>query len=154
LSASDNNAFKLEEALKLGKEEFVPQSLKNEATQIALRSKLNKEAGKSSITGIAPAVKATGIIGTEILGKAVGSKVVQTPKDFTKKILGTPDTVLSKMGEVIDPVFGTVLQKAVTDTSKKDRLLWSLSQQPAFREAVQKYFDNEENTTQLQNIDN
>jgi hypothetical protein len=38
---------------------------------------------------------------------------------------------------------GATLEKALQDTTKRDRLLWSLSQQPAFREFFNEQEQNE-----------
>lgn len=152
LSPSENTSFKLEEALDLGKEEFISPVLKDEARQIALRSKLNKESGKMSITGLTPSVRGMGIIGTEQLAKVVGSKVAQSPKEFTKKMLNTSEAGLVNMASKLPKTFADSITNALKDSTKKDRLMWAISQQPAFREAVNRLTDSEE-TVNLEPLD-
>lgn len=149
----------LKEALEFAREEFVPTDLKNVATtEYGLRSKLNKQAeGASILNPIVPFIpvpsgKAIGIRGAEAFGTISNSNVVKSTKDFARKMINLDDAALSKLVTKVNPEFGTTLQKALQDVSKKDRLLWSLSQQPAFRQAVEKA-EREESTVELPTLD-
>lgn len=147
-SSAKNKAFNLKKALELGQEEFIPQTLKDDATNIALRNQLNKESGKMALTGIAPSVNAAGIIGAAALGKGTNviNKVVKKlPREFTRGILNTSEDGLYKMASKLPTEFSESMIKALQDTTKKDRLLWALAQQPAFREAVNKIEEDEIN---------
>jgi hypothetical protein len=138
LSPSENKAFKLDEALQLGQENFIPQTLKEDATNIALRSQLNKDSSRQALTGIAPSINAAGIIGAASLGKAsnIVSKLAKTPKDFTRDLLNYSEDKLYKLAAKMPTEFAESTINALKDTTKKDRLLWALAQQPAYREAM------------------
>lgn len=71
-------------------------------------------------------------------------------KEFTKNIISSDDAVLRQFANQMKASgnpYGDVLEKALQDTTKRDRLIWSLSQQPAFRAEYNKMFNttNEEN---------
>lgn len=132
---------------------FVNPETKQKAFDITDRVIMNKQADQLGLLSPLSTVRGTAIRTGAAVGRAAGSKITSSTADFTRKLLGTPDPILNKIGQTIDPIFRTTLQKAVQDTTKKDRILWSLSQQPAFREAVQKYYDNEENAVELQPLD-
>lgn len=65
-------------------------------------------------------------------------------KEFTKSIISSDDAVLRQFANQMKASgnpYGDVLEKALNDTTKRDRLIWSLSQQPAFRAEYNKIFN-------------
>ena len=76
------------------------------------------------------------------IGEAAGNVAnkMEPVADFTKRMVKLDDTVLASVAnkmkmsnEEAVKKFGTTLERAIQDTSKRDRLIWALSQQPEFR---------------------
>lgn len=87
-------------------------------------------------------------------GEAAGtvSRKVQPIKDFTKTIVKSDDAMLGNIAQRLQTSgdqnlakFGSTIEKALQDTTKRDRLLWSLSQQPAFRDYVNEITEEPQN---------
>ena len=91
-----------------------------------------------SITGLTPSMKALGIMGaaTAGTGRNIVSGVTKTPRDFTRGLLNYSEDKLYKLAAKMPTEFAESTINALKDTSKKDRLLWALAQQPAYREAM------------------
>lgn len=135
----------VEQALTYGQK--ITPELKESIKGFPIRKELLKDVkGEGGMFGGLINPKGVSIRTGEMLGKASSSKIVTLPKDFTKKILNSPDDVLRKISTKLPTELGATLEKALQDTSKRDRLLWSLSQQPAFREMVNKVEQEEANT--------
>lgn len=70
--------------------------------------------------------------------------------DFTRNLVNADEAFLRKTSETMRNMgeagegFARVLDKAANDSTKKDKLLWSLSQQPAFREMLKDFYEEEE----------
>lgn len=74
---------------------------------------------------------------------------------FTKNIVNADNAMLTKTAEAMKnsgnefaTKWGNVIEKATQDSTKRDRLLWSLSQQPAFRQYIEEQFKNEQTEPQ------
>ena len=91
------------------------------------------------------------------IGEAAGyaskgvNKVVEPVANFTKRIVKMDDSALmglsNKLKVSTNPAFqkfGNALEKATQDSTKRDRLLWAISQQPAFRQMIQEEEANQE----------
>lgn len=136
LSGSKQTQETLERGLDYGTQ-LTPE-LKSSIKELPLRQELLKDVkGKGRINPKGLAIR----IG-EAVGKVAGGKTVETAKDFTRKMVNMSDDRLLNMSTRMsssqnDAVksLGTTLNKALQDTTKRDRLIWALSQQPAFREA-------------------
>lgn len=160
LSGNKNKISRVEKALAKGTDEFVPSSLKEEAMTISERMGLNKRANITSSLGMSPAGLIMGPIGSasvrtgELVGAStrIAGKLSQTPKDFTKKMLGMTESGLVNMASKLPKVFADSITTALKDSTKKDRLMWAISQQPAFREAVNRLTDEDE-TVNLEPLD-
>lgn len=152
LSGNKNKINRVEKALEKGMDEFIPQSLKDDAKSISEKMSLNQRANITSSLGMSQAGLIMGPIGSASVrtGEALGAsariagKLYQTPKDFTRKILNTTEDGLMSLASKLPKTFADSVTNSLKDSTKKDRLLWSLSQQPAFREAVNKLTDSEE----------
>ena len=135
----------VEQALTYGQK--ITPELKENIKGFPIRKELLKDVkGEGGMFGGLINPKGVSIRTGEMLGKASSSKIVTLPKEFTKKILNSPDDVLRQLSTKLPTELGSTLEKALQDTSKRDRLLWSLSQQPAFREMVNKVEQEEANT--------
>lgn len=110
-------------------------------TDIGTKSRLHKSGEAGNMLGIfSPNVIST--YGGAGLGTV--SRKLKTPVDITKKIINAPGEALegfaNRMMTHRDPskkAVGETLMKALTSADKKDRLLWSLSRQPAFRQIIE-----------------
>ncbi len=142
LSGTSANKETLDRALGYGSE--ITPELKESITDFPLRQELLKNvAGEGSMLGGIVNPKGMAIRTGEQLGKVSGSNIVRNANEFTKRMVTLSDdkilNIANKMSQSQNEGmkgFGTTLSKALLDTSKRDRLLWALSQQPAFREAV------------------
>jgi len=140
LSGSKQTQETLERAMDYGTQ--ITPEMKAISKELPFRQELLKDVkGEGGMFGGLINPKGVSIRTGESIGKAVGSKVVQTAKDFTRNIIMMPDdkigNVANKMtGSQVEAIqnMGNTLSKALKDSTKRDRLLWSLSQQPAFRE--------------------
>lgn len=129
----------------LGYGENLDPKLVEKVKDLPVRKELEKNlAGEGGMLGGFINPKGAAIRVGEALGKT--SKTIQPVSDFTKKILTSDNAYLNDVARIMlnnkSPAvqgFGKNLQKAVNDSSKRDRLLWSLSQQPTFRE----YFNSQ-----------
>ncbi len=138
----------------LGYSTNLSPELQQTVKELPMRQELLKDVkGEGSIIGGLINPKGIAIRTGEAIGKAIGSKPVETAKEFTKKMVTMPDQQLMDMSAKMansqnDAVksLGTTLNKALQDSTKKDRLLWALSQQPAFREAFRSTEQQEENS--------
>jgi hypothetical protein len=142
LSGAKQTQETLERALGYGTE-LTPKTIAA-TKELSIRQELLKDVkGEGGMFGGLINPKGLAIRTGEALGKATGSKTVETAKDFTKKMITSSDDKLMNMStkmrnsqnEAVKSL-GTTLSKALQDTTKRDRLLWALSQQPAFREAI------------------
>lgn len=142
LSGSTTNKETIDRALQYGNN--IPSNVAEKVQDFPVRQQLlNNLAGEGSLLGGLINPKGMSIRTGAALGSVADSPILNKTKDFTKKMINLDQKALENIASKVDPVFGTTLQKALQDTSKKDRLLWSLSQQPAFRQAVEK-IENEE----------
>jgi hypothetical protein len=139
----------VEQALSYG--ENVTPELTKSIQGFPIRKELLKDVkGEGGMLGGLINPKGVAIRSGEALGKIAGSKVVTLPREFSRKILNSTDDKLKilagKMSNnpVLSP-FKKNLEEALKDSTKRDRLLWSLSQQPAFRESVNKIEEDELN---------
>lgn len=148
LSDSKLNKGTLDRALDYGSE--IAPELKESIKDFPVRQQLlNNVAGEGSMLGGMINPKGMAIRAGEQLGKVSGSNIVKTAKDFTKRMVTLPDEKLLNIANKLSQnegskSLGDTLTKALQDSSKRDRLLWSLSQQPAFREAVNRTEQNEQ----------
>lgn len=142
LSGTDTNKRILDRALGYGTE--ITPELKESISEFPVRQELLKNiAGEGSLFGGLVNPKGIAIRAGEKLGIVAGSTPVKTAKDFTKSIINYPDQKIVNIADKLSQSqnegvksLGTTLSKALQDATKRDRLLWALSQQPAFREAV------------------
>lgn len=133
LSNSEDAPKNLDRAFGYLDDQYVSPELKESALELSKRNKLNRQANQIGWSPISW-IKAGGIRVGELAGQA--NKAL--PKDFTRKILSNTDDGLKRLATKLPKELGSTLEKALNDTTKRDRLLWALSQQPAFREAVHK----------------
>lgn len=118
---------------------------------LPIRQQLSKDlAGESGFFGGLVNPKGLAIRAGEAAGTV--TRKVQPLTDFTKTIVKADDTVLTNVAQRLQASgdqnlakFGSTIERAVADTTKRDRLLWSLSQQPAFREYVNQIMNEQEN---------
>lgn len=140
---------------QLGKEELLstlPENVKQEAMDLGDWNKLSREKQKlldsNNILGAAfGGISQMAKTGANIAGKTVTktspitSSVTKTVKSITNlpdealvglanKFKNSPDDTMKSLGEKIET--------ALSSADKKDRLLWSLARQPAFRELLEK----------------
>lgn len=152
LGAENLKGESLERTLGYGTE--IPEALQKEAQQLNIRQGLSKSLqGEGSILGgfVNPssmAVRSGAGLGN-ITRKA--ENVIKPVGDFTKKIIKMEDSAISNIanklknsGDESAIEFGDKLDK-ILQSPKRDRLLWSLSQQPAFRELINKQESEQQN---------
>jgi hypothetical protein len=140
LSGSKQTQETLDRAMDYGTQ--ITPEMKALSKELPFRQELLKDVkGEGGLFGGLINPKGIAIRTGESIGKVAGSKVVETAKDFTKKLIMMPDdkvaNAANKMANSQNEAvknMGTTLAKALQDSTKRDRLLWSLSQQPAFRE--------------------
>lgn len=140
LSSSTKNKDSVERALGYGTE--LDDLLKNKVQQLPIRADLAKTVkGEGGMFGGFVNGKGAAVRTGEALGQA--AKAMAPVKDFTKNIINMDDNALNAISNKFANSdnegikgLGTTLNRALTDSTKRDRLLWSLSQQPAFRQAI------------------
>lgn len=156
LSGSKMNQEKVERALGYGS--GLDDIFKANVKELPVRQELLKDVkGEGGILGGLVNMKGASIRTGEALGKA--SNAVTPAKDFTRKIINMNDNALNGIATKLQnssnegiKSLGTTLNRALSDSTKRDRLLWSLSQQPAFREAISDA-EREDNTLVLPTLD-
>jgi hypothetical protein len=156
LSPEGSTAQKtVEQALSYGQK--ITPELKESIKDFPMRNQLLKDVrGEGGMFGGLINPKGISIRTGEVAGKVIGSKPVTLVKDFTRKFINLPDSkiigIANKMKNISGAEsLGSSLEKALQDSTKRDRLLWALSQQPAFREMVNK--TEEDQTVVLPTLD-
>lgn len=131
--------------------------LTKEAQQLNTRAGISKALqGEGSMLGgfVNPSSMAvrTGSVLGNVTRKA--ENVTKPVADFTKNLVKMEDRAISDIASKLkasnDPIsqgFGDKLDK-ILQTDKRDRLLWSISQQPAFRDATNRLLGNDTTDTQ------
>lgn len=141
LSGAKQTQETLERGLDYGTQ-LTPE-LRASVKELPLRQELLKDVkGEGGMFGGLINPRGLAIRTGEAIGKVSGGKSVETAKDFTRKMINMSDDNLLNMSTKMSnsqneavKSLGTTLTKALQDTTKRDRLIWALSQQPAFREA-------------------
>jgi hypothetical protein len=145
----------VEQALSYGQK--ITPELKESIKDFPMRNQLLKDVkGEGGMFGGLINPKGIAIRTGEMLGKTIGSKPVVTTKDFTRKFINLPDNTIVGIANKMKNLpgaesLGLSLEKALQDAPKRDRLIWALSQQPAFREMVNK--TEEDQTVVLPTLD-
>jgi hypothetical protein len=109
---------------------------------IGVKSRLERSTEGSSLLGFIPTPSAAATYAGAGLGKAASK--FKTPVDITNKVLNMPfegvQNLANKLAANNDDVSQNMskrITEALSDSTKKDRLLWSLSRQPAFRQKLE-----------------
>ena len=138
---SSSKGPELERAMQYGN---LDSETRQQAKDVALRNELTRDVvGEGGFFGGLINPRGMAIRVGEGLGQA--SKTVEPVANFTKKLIDADDTMLSSFAQKLKASgnpYGDVLEKALTESTKRDRLLWSLSQQPAFRNQFNKEMGN------------
>lgn len=89
--------------------------------------------------------------GMAVRGGALAGKLSRTPAQVANKLSKINEQQLARITQAMDSSdrpevqdLSRRLRNAFSDVSKKDRLVWALSQQPAFRDALRDYITDEE----------
>jgi hypothetical protein len=114
----------------------------NRIKDLEAKSRIQKSSEGGLLLGFGPS---PGNIVSSIAGTA-GRTVnkFKTPADITRKIMNTPGEVMEsfanrmiQQNNLTKKRIGEDLLKALNSADKKDRLIWSLSRQPAFRQMIE-----------------
>jgi len=135
----------------LGYGNTIPEERLQSVKELPLRAQLQRDLqGEGGFLGGLINPKGMMIRTGEALGATV--KKVEPVKNFSKEIINSDDKVLQGLAQRFETSgnpemakFGAMINKAVQDSTKRDRLLWSLSQQPAFREYANSLRQDQEN---------
>lgn len=89
--------------------------------------------------------------GMAVRGGALAGKISRTPAQVANKLSKINEEQLARITQAMDSSdrpevqdLSRRLRNAFSDVSKKDRLVWALSQQPAFRDTLRDYITDEE----------
>lgn len=125
----------------------IPDAIQQSAQDLNVRSGLSKALqGEGSVLGGFVNPSSMAVRGGAALGNITNKaeKITKPVADFTKNMIRMEDTAITGLANKLRTSgnpnasdFADKLDKII-QSPKRDRLLWSLSQQPAFRELVNK----------------
>lgn len=111
---------------------------------IGTKARLQKSTEGAPILGLAPSPSAMSTYAGAATGKVTSSDVVKKPIEIASNLLNLPDQGIQRLSESLrnsqspsNVKIADKLTEALNSADKRDRLLWSLSRQPAFRQAVE-----------------
>lgn len=147
LSKDDENFIN-----QLGKNtllEELPEELAERAGELGDWNQLSKRGqalfqGSDILSKVFGGAAQTGRIAANELGQAASSRAVRAPIEIASNLLNLPDQGIQRLSESLrnsqspsNVKIADKLIEALNSADKRDRLLWSLSRQPAFRQAVE-----------------
>lgn len=147
LSKDDENFIN-----QLGKNtllEELPEELAERAGELGDWNQLSKRGqalfqGSDIFSKVFGGVAQTGRIAANELGQAASSKAVRTPVEIVGKLTSLPNEAIQSVSQRMrasnSPANNKIadkLDEALASADNRDRLLWSLSRQPAFRQAIE-----------------